>query len=261
MYTPGHSIDSAVPVPHAGVMSIATSTPLPILAFAVFATIAVAACDVNVSLDDDTTRRVEYETVPAGSLRVVDVDTGNGDVEVRGGAGDEIGIRSVLQERHEGDAEATISVDGDRLVIGGACDGHWWDDCSVGFVVTVPSGVDVAVSTDNGRVELDGIDGDVHVETDNGAIEATALGSDTVVTRTDNGRIGLTFDDAPRSVTTRTDNGAISVRLPEDTARYSVDAHSGNGAVDVDVHTDPDAEHQVAATSDNGSIGIGYRTA
>lgn len=241
-------------------MSFAISTPLPALVFAAFATIAVAGCGVNVTLGDDATRRIENETVPVGDLRVLHVDTENGAVEVRGGAGDEISIRSVLQERHEGDAEAHIEVDGDRLVIDGECDGRWWDSCSVGFIVTVPSEFDVEVSTDNGRIDLDGIDGDVDLTTDNGAIEATALGAPAVGAESDNGRIRLTFDDAPMSVTAETDNGAISVRLPDAATPYAVDADSDNGAVDVDVLTDSSARREVAARSDNGTIDIGYRT-
>lgn len=224
--------------------------------FAAFAAVTLVGC--GITADGDTT--IQDETVPATGIAAVDVDTDNGAIEIRGGAGDEITIQSVLRERHEGDADASVEIDGDRLVIVGECDHRWWNACSVGFVVTVPSAFDVRVSTGSGRVETQGIDGDVTITTDNGAIEAGALGGGSVVTESDNGRIELTFDDAPSSVHAQTDNGAISVRLPAEGDRYAVDAGSDNGNVDITVSTDPEAERHVVARSDNGSIEIGYRT-
>jgi len=241
-------------------MSIATSAPLPTLVFAAVATLAVAGCGMNVSLGDDTTRRIEHDTVPVADLQRLDLDTDNGEVEIRGGGGDEIAVRTVLVERHEGDADYSIDVEGDRLVVAGECDGRRWNGCSVGFVVTVPSEFEIDVVTDNGRVALADVDGRVSVETDNGAIHADRIGSPIVDTRSSNGRIRLNFDDAPVSVAATSGNGAIDVRLPDRDVDYAVEADSGNGAVDIDVRTDPDADRQVTARSDNGAIDVEYRT-
>lgn len=241
-------------------MSLATSTSVPTLLFAAFAAVALAGCGVNVSLGGDATVRTDEQTLPATGIDTLDVTTDNGAVEVRVGGIDEITIETIRREEHDGDAESSIEVDGDRVVVTGDCDSRWWDTCSVGFVITVPSETDVDVTTSNGRVEASGVDGDVTIETDNGAIEATALGGGHVVASTDNGRIRLTFDDAPGSVSAHTDNGSISIRLPDDGNRYSVDADNDNGTVDVDVDTDREAERHVVARSDNGSIDIGYRT-
>lgn len=240
-------------------MSLAISTPLPILLFTAFTAVSLVGCGLTVTVDDGTTTRTEDQTVAVEGIRTVDVDTENGAVEIRGGTVDEITIRSVRRERHDGDADASVVVDDDRLVLIGDCDGRWWNACSVGFVVTVPSRIDVRVATDNGRVAATGIEGDVTIETDNGAIEASALGSGAVVVDTDNGRIRLTFDEAPDSVEATTDNGSIVIRLSDDGRRYAVDADSGNGAVDIGFDPDPDAERWVVARSDNGSVDIGYR--
>lgn len=241
-------------------MSIATSAPLPTLVFAALATLAVAGCGVNVSLDDDTTRRIVHDTVPVDGLRGLELATDNGEVQVRGGGGDEIAVRTVLVERNAGDAEYSVDVDGDRLVVAGECDARWWHRCAVGFIVTVPSDFEVEVETGNGRVALSDVDGKVRVETDNGAIEADRIGSTVVDTRTDNGRIRLGFDGAPTEVSATTDNGAIAVRLPDLGLDYAVDADSSRGDVDVDVRTDPESERHVTARSDNGAIDVEYRT-
>lgn len=245
-------------------MSIARSTSVPVLVFAAFATLAVAGCGVSVTPTGDAARRVENESVPVDDLRMVHIDTENGSVELRSGGRDEIGVRSILRERHDGDADSTITVDGDRLLIAGECDDRFWNRCSVGFVVTVPSDLDIEVSTENGRIDLTGINGAIDVTTDNGAIEGTALGSAELTAHSDNGRIRLSFDSAPTNVDAESDNGAISVQLPDDAedreGGYEVDAHSGNGAVDVDVRTDPSSSRHLGVRSDNGTIDIGYRT-
>lgn len=83
-------------------MSVVTSAPIPTLVFAAFATLAVAGCGINVSLDDDTTRRIEHDDLPVADLRRLDVTTDNGEIQIRGGGGDEITVRSVLVERNQG---------------------------------------------------------------------------------------------------------------------------------------------------------------
>lgn len=242
-------------------MTIATSTPLPTLLFAAFATLVVAGCGVTVNLGTDTARRIESDTVAVGDLRMIDIATENGAIEVRATDDDEITIESLFHEHDEGDAGSSIDVDGDRLVVRGECDDSWFEQCSVGFVVAVPASFAVDITTDDGRVELFGIAGDVHVDSDNGAIEGTELLASSVETHTDNGRITLSFDDAPTTTVATTDNGAITIEVPADDADvYDADADSDNGDVDVDVRTGPDSGQRITARSDNGSIGIGYRT-
>lgn len=241
-----------------GPMSVVTSAPIPALMLAAFATLAVAGCGIDVSLDDDATRPIEHDDLPVADLRRLDVTTDIGEIHVRGGGGDEITVRSLLVERNEGDAEYSLDVDGDRLVVHGEWDARWWDRCSVGFVVTVPSDFEVDIETDNGRVEVADVDGEVRVETDNGAIDAERLGSAIVDTRTDNGRIRLAFDEAPTVVSAASGNGAIAVRLPDLDLEYAVDAASTRGRVDV--RTDPAADRRVTARSDNGQIDVEYRT-
>ena len=241
-------------------MALASSTSIPTLLFAAFAAVSLAGCGLSVTLDGDTSRRTEEETVPADGIRIIDVRSENGAVEIRGGSDGDITIQSILRERRDGDARASYRIDGDRLVIDGDCDQRWWEPCSVGFVVTLPPDLDVRVATDAGRVEVFGMNGDLHIETANGAIDAAALGDGSVSAETDNGRVRLTFDEVPSDVHADTDNGAITIRLPDDGDLYAVDADTDNGAIDIEVETDPDAGRRIVARSDNGSIDVGYRT-
>ena len=243
-------------------MSIATSAPLPTLLFAAVAALTVAGCGITVNLDDGgTERRVTTDTIAVGDLRSLDLTTENGTIDVRATDRDEITVESVLREHDEGDAEVTIDVDGDRLVIRGECDDGWFESCSVGFVVDVPAAFDVDVSTENGSVELIGVAGHVRIDSENGAIDADALASPTVEAHTDNGGVRLTFVDVPGSAVATTGNGSITMHLPDGgTDDYDVDAVTDNGTVDVGVRTDPESVHRITARSDNGSIDVGYRT-
>ena len=238
-------------------MSLATSTPFPALVLATLASLAVAGCGVSVSFDDgDTTRRVVTETVDGDGLRRLDLRTDNGAVEIRGSERADVDVRVVLRERHEGDGEYSIDVDGDRLTVDGECDDGWFGNCSVGFVVEVPTGFEVDATTENGRITVSEVEGDVRLRSDNGAIDADGLHASVVDARTDNGRIRLGFRAAPTGVTVDTDNGAIVVRVPDSAGGYAVDADTGNGAIDVDVRIDSSAERFIVAHSDNGSIDI-----
>ncbi len=240
---------------------MATIAPLPTLLLAAFAAVAMTGCAVSLDVNDDTTRRIEEDTIPLGDLAALDITTDNGQVEVVGGNVSAIELRAVLVESDRGDASYTVTEapggGGGRLVIDGECDGGWLDRCSVGFRVVVPEHFDVAIETSNGRIDIEGITGDVDIETNNGAIDGDDLGSAIASAHTDNGRIELAFADAPDDVEVQTDNGRIVVRVPEG-ADYAVTADSDNGAIEIDVTDDPTAERSIRASSDNGAIDVEY---
>lgn len=237
-------------------MSIGINAHLTTLLLAAFAVIAMTGCAVSLDLDNDTTRRIENDTVPVADLRSLDVTTENGAIDVVAAPVDEIEIRTALEESNRGDAAYAIDVDDERLVLTGECDSGWWRQCSVGFRVVVPADLDVVIETDNGRVGVDGLAGTLTIETDNGAIEGDRLEATAVRANTDNGRIQLRFETAPTDVDAKTDNGAIAIRLPAGDEQYDVDADSDNGNIDIDVITDPTAGRHVTARSNNGVIEI-----
>jgi len=243
-------------------MSVVGIAPLPALLFAAFAVVAAAGCGANIELGGDTIRRIERETVSAAGIDRVEIDTGNGRVDVVASRSDSVGeieVDVIMHESDEGDADYTVAVDDGTLLVDGECDSGWFRQCSVGFVVTVPADIEVEVDTDNGAIVLEGLAGEIDAHTDNGAVTGDDLVSDDVDVRTDNGRIELRFDHAPASVEARTDNGAIDVLVPDDGTDYDVRADSDNGTVDIDVpHTDG-SSHRIIAESDNGRIDIAFR--
>lgn len=238
-------------------MSLATNTPLPTILLAVLAILALGGCAIRFDVDGDTTRQIERETLPVSDLAAIDISTENGAVAVRTGSNDEIEIEVRLEESQSGDADYSVTTEGDRLVLVGECDARWWRHCKVGFHAVVPDWFDVRVGTGSGAITIDGVSGELEVATANGAIDAEGLRAETVRADTDNGRVELAFDAPPEWVGLESGNGALAVRLPPGDS-YDVDAASDNGAIDVDVRTAPGADRQVVARSGNGAIDVGY---
>lgn len=245
-----------------GSVSTIATLPLPVLLVTGLAVVALSGCTVGVDIGGETVERREVETIDVDGIERIVIETENGEVRVDGTAagGADDGIELVVRLRESDDGAATYRVDrdGTTLSVAGECDSGWWDECSVGFAVTLPADLDVDVETDNGRIELTGLAGAVDASSDNGAITAASLTSGRIVARTDNGRIELAFAAPPDDVEVETDNGAVAIGFPDDGRGHDVDTSTDNGAVDVDVRTDPDASRRISVVTANGSIRVAY---
>ncbi|MFE9412566.1 DUF4097 domain-containing protein [Streptomyces sp. NPDC006704] len=157
----------------------------------------------------------------------------------------------------------TYRVENNVLVLGG-CPGH----CSVDYTVDVPAGIPVTgsttagglhfsavgavkVSSDDGRVVVNGATGPVDIRTTNGSIEAKGLKGTGITTRASNGSISLTPATA-QDITAQTANGSITVTAPP--APYHVVAQTQNGSKNLSIRDDPAAPHHLNLTTDNGGI-------
>jgi len=108
------------------------------------------------------------------------------------------------------------------------------NDVAVRFTVQVPAGVQVDVSTVNGRLEADGVRGPLKLMTINGSIDATtAMGG--IDATTVNGGIDATIEDLgpDGDVTLKTVNGSISLALPAG-LNADLDAQTVAGRVNTD---------------------------
>ncbi len=90
------------------------------------------------------------------------------------------------------------------------------NDVSVHFVVRVPEGVRVDVSTVNGGLEVSGVTTDVRASTVNGSITARSAGGP-VRAKTVNGSITISMGTLGRAddLEYETVNGSITISLPE----------------------------------------------
>lgn len=228
---------------------------------------------VSLLAHEETT---ETATFAAADITELDIASANGTIEIDGGDVEEI---TVVAEISHGlrPTGHRARVEGSRLVIRGSCPflSTW---CATHYRITVPAGLTVDASTDNGRlsisdvtgtvladsdngrVELVRLTGDVIASTDNGRLVGTGLRSGSVDVDSDNGSVSLTFAAPPSIVSATSDNGRVEVVVPDTTDTYRVDLQTDDGATDVGVRTDPASDRSIHAESDNGSVTVRYPT-
>jgi hypothetical protein len=115
---------------------------------------------------------------------------------------------------------------------------HGWhghhDEMSVPFTVRLPAGVNIAVSTVNGDVTVDGASAEVRARTVNGSVDASTLGGP-VNAATVNGdvRVHMATTGNATNLDYSTVNGSVTVDLP---AKIDLDVELStvNGSVQSD---------------------------
>ncbi|MFL5575981.1 MAG: DUF4097 family beta strand repeat-containing protein [Gemmatimonadaceae bacterium] len=220
-------------------------------------------------------------TVPAdGWLRVKNL---NGAMRVEPASGDRIEVTATKRWRR-GDPDdvriETTKVRGGQDVLicalwgeDSSCDedgyhshnhdGNRTGDVSVEFVVKLPKGTRVDVSTVNGSVRVDGATSEVRAGTVNGAIEAVSAGGP-VVASTVNGDVNVRMGELGGSESLRysTVNGSITLEVPSaldaDVEMTTVNGHlSSDYPMTVEGRIDP---RHLRATIGKGGRRIKFST-
>lgn len=220
--------------------------------------------------------RTEQFTVSDPAVRVLDVGSDAGDIEIVGGDVSEVTITARVSDGLVA-TQFTHEVVGDRLQVRVRCKaiitGPW---CRAGLRVMVPRDLEVKVrsnhdsvtvrgvigrvdaESDDGSVEAEGLAGDVRLHSGNGSVRATRLRSDSVQADSDNGSVRLEFERPALSVIADSDNGSVEVAVPRTETGYAVDISSNEGSADNLVRTDSESNRRIVATSDNGSVTVRY---
>lgn len=198
----------------------------------------------------------------------------NGPVSVEAAEGDSVVVTAEKSWRRS-DPEAVqitaIPQDGNVTVCAvwdgqeGNCEagGHYTmknprhNDVAVRFTVQVPAGVQVDVSTINGRLDADGVRGQLKLMTVNGSIDANTSHGGLSAT-TVNGGIDAIIEDlgASGDVALRTVNGSISVALPHG-LNADLDAQTVSGRVNTDFPVQ--VAGRISARHVQAKIGTGGR--
>jgi hypothetical protein len=144
--------------------------------------------------------------------------------------------------------------------------GREWNrrnDVSVEFVVRVPDGVRVDISTVNGGVEIRGISGDVTARTVNGNVDAASTGGP-VTARTVNGDVHVRMNTvgSASELNYETVNGSVTVELPTSLGA-AVDLSTVNGRVRSDFPMTVSgtvSPKRIRATIGDGRVQLRVRT-
>jgi len=178
-------------------------------------------------------REVAVQT--SGSLAL---ESRNGVVQIRGGAGSAVGLRARVRAWGDTEQEAQARARDVRIVVSGSRvsaagpssrDGDGW---SVDFVGTVPRRYDLDLNTQNGPLSVRDVTGRIEVESENGPVDLRRVGGQ-VRARASNGPVTLEIVDTrvgEAGIEVETENGPLTVLLPE-----SIDARlvagSANGPI------------------------------
>ena len=217
---------------------------------------SVAGCGLS-------TNRFSDEHTEAVALTAITTDGGSGSVTVSSGPAGSVRVLRHVTYRGTKPG-ATDQRSGTTLALKTTCGSQ----CSVSYEVTAPAGVRVSGHSGSGALNLSdvstvGVDvgsgavtvrqasGDVNVQTGSGAVRLTGISGPAVV-NTGSGAVTVQVT-GPGNVTVRTGSGAIRVTVPSG-VRYRVNASSDSGHVDVNVPTDPAAEHAIDVHSGSGAV-------
>jgi hypothetical protein len=235
--------------------------------------------------------------IPAG--RMIRVRSLNGPITVAAANGDNVEVTATKRWRR-GDP-SVVHIDakkygaGDENVVicalwgdDATCDERGYDshsdsrrdprlrnnDVSVEFRVLVPKGVNVAVSTVNGDVQVDGATADVDAGTVNGEVDITTSGGRARATNVNGGvraRLGRLESDASMQFTTV--NGNVTVEFTGDSGA-DLDMSTVNGTLNTNFemtlqgrldpkrlrsHVGPPGGPRIRLSTVNGSVDIRRR--
>jgi hypothetical protein len=190
-------------------------------------------------------------------VRVLRVDSGDGDVTVTGerGASAVVVVAHVTEGLFVPVREASLS--GGLLRLHSYCHGYS-PDCSVSYDVTVPNGTAVVASAGSGDVHAVDLNAGASLELTTGAGDISATGVQAQVIKLSSGAGGISAQlTAPaQRLSAGSGVGEIHLEVPGNVT-YSVDATSGVGHVsDSQISTTPNAPRQIHASSGAGDVTI-----
>ncbi len=222
----------------------------------VVALFALLGCDEEGSITPAIrATRQEEAMFTVGDSAVIDADTSNGEVTVRGIEGtQEVHVVATLRTRGNTKEEAEKRLD--KIVYHATQDGQTirlqykaseqqrdvrrWS--GVGFEVTVPVATRVDADTSNGAITVETVLGRLDLDTSNGAISVLEV-TGNVVADTSNGAISMW--EVTGDVHADTSNGRVNLERISGTVR----ADTSNGDIELEA-----IQGAVDADTSNGSI-------
>jgi hypothetical protein len=241
---------------------------LAVLAFIGAGAISVAA-GVVVQTKDATHTLV-------GPVTTVHVDV-DGAISVQTGP---VGQITVATHKVWSFQQPTVSEtrSGTDVTVSASCHGLDWGTCGTSVRLVVPAAAALTLTSQDGTVSVDGVQGaltlrsdngdvnvtsasgSLHLSSDDGSVNGTGLTSDQVQASSDNGTVSLNFADVPETVTASSDNGDVHVYLPHGPASYLVSATTDNGNHSVSVPINSASQRHIVASSENGDVSVGFQS-
>ena len=151
------------------------------------------------------------------------------------------------------DVTATVITEGGPVAVFGIAGANL--DSGGGPVNAAEIGGPLAVITGGGSLQLDGLTGSLRADTGGGPLAANEVAAATATVTTGGGDAAMSFSAAPDSVTVSTDGGAVRLAVPG--GPYALSADSGGGGPEsVGIATDPAAPRSITISSGGGPLDI-----
>ena len=200
--------------------------------------------------------RSRVERLDLNGVRIVRVETINGEINVRGpnasdgnldAAGSFSSSNDTVRITERGSVSTTISRNGDRLLIKGEGRRRLFDNSSVQFDLNLRNPVRLELDSSNGEINVSGQMVAVKANTSNGKIRVVATGQSEINLGSGNGE--LQVEGAQGLLSASTSNGEITVRnVQPDNLRLE----SSNGNITLEQVRFGSGSHRIG--SSNGEI-------
>jgi hypothetical protein len=204
-------------------------------------------------LTSEHTRSGSYAVT--GVLRRIEVNVGDGNVEILGGGKGPVQVRSSERYAYGHAPHERHAVQGGVLLVEADCPRIVLGRCSVDYRLEVPNNVPVVVHAASGNVQLEAFHGSAELMTSTGDVTADAFCGFSLDATTGTGDISVAATCSPTRLDLRAGTGNVTARVPPN--RYRVDATTHTGDVDVSgiVRAD-DASFEILALSDTGDVKV-----
>ena len=212
-----------------------------------------------------------HSTYPLSTGGTVSVEAFNGPIEVMGWEQNSVEVNATKYASSQSvldslKIDVTSTPGSVRIRSIRPMDAHW--HMGVRFSIRVPHKTQLdRITTSNGQIRIEDVDGSARVQTSNGAIRLSRL-KGAVEARTSNGAIEAQDIDGNANMHTTngsiraelahgsfegfTSNGSINARLNDPSATWPVRAESSNGHIDLKV--DAKQMPEIRASTSNSSI-------
>jgi len=215
-------------------------------------------------------RRVSYvqKSWPSAQIKRVEVREVDGMINVHGGATDQVLLNARVRTYGKAKEDAfQANVEGDTLIVGRRqhrihIGFFHWNEPRIDYDLTVPSNVELKLSTVNGQITTRGVAGECAATTVNGSLDLETDGVKEVTGKSVNGRIACTFKKDFQGATFKTVNGRVLAVLPSNASFYG-DFTQVNGdfeaAFPLDIHSHP-GSRRVSGEVNGGKYELKIKT-
>jgi hypothetical protein len=198
------------------------------------------------------TRTTSYRVL--GDLTRIDLNLGDADVEIDGGA-TAVEVRRVDRFAYGAPSDERRSIAGGTLTIASTCPEQVLGSCRASYRLTVPDNVPLEIKSSSGSVRVTGVRASVHITTDDGAIVATGFCGFLLRASSDSGDVRAASECSADRLELRSRSGDVRVTAPA--GRYQIDAQSDSGSSRIRGLTNVDeAPFQIQALSTTGDVSV-----